>query len=174
MTRKFETLKEIEEYAETGETLYVRWSGDPEGDTRRGYSKNYATGETECGLSVNNLCSDWLPMSRQITEYQHSMLPVCCLMTGEYVGRGSDNEPLIINAKVIGIVTPNALAEAHAANESHLNAKVVNQTIRLMTISNRPMQRNALARMVSSSCGCFVDEVEAIWAAENVNLWNVT
>ena len=171
MTRKFDSLKEIEKFAK-GRTLYVRWSGDPKGDVKRGYSRNHATGQAEGGLSVNGLIVDLMPMSRQITEYQHSMLPICCLMTGDEVGRGSDNEPLIINAKVVGIITAKAIEEAHAANDDHLTNKVIRNTVQMMQRS-APWDRRTFARMIGNACGCFPEDVEEIWKSNNVELQNV-
>lgn len=93
--------------------MYIRFGEIPEGER----SGVYHAGELvrkEDGVSVYDAkIDDWgnvsvclpLPINantldtfRNLVEYEHRN---CYLVSGEYIGKGSDNEPLIRNVKII-------------------------------------------------------------------------
>jgi len=123
-----ELKRMIEEYrpktarTEFGEKLvsglYVRWSTTPERDCQVGRSTNHATGQTELGLSVNELAlhQTWHGMDTGRTlrdrVMEYSFLPGRPWVVEGYrlednaLMRGSDNEPLLLYPKPIAwIVT---------------------------------------------------------------------
>jgi hypothetical protein len=109
-----ETLSDLMVRAQT-ETLYVRWETDGTKGIQRGYSVNHVSGAREAGLSANSLMTDgleWLAVS--VLEYRG----VCGLdgwiVGGEEIGRGSDNEPILANVRVVAPVTEAMVAEAEA------------------------------------------------------------
>ena len=86
--------------------VYLRigdWNPD------RPYSKNWARGTLEKGLSVYDLGDDGLPVAptgsewaeQDMRERLHSDEPKY-LVTGRRVGTGHDGEPLLRDPKVIG------------------------------------------------------------------------
>jgi hypothetical protein len=97
-------------------TLYVRWSRSPRADARRGYSLNHAGKSAEAGLSVMPLHLSDLQrggdteLSFYILDYTFAG-PVASIWTGEVVGRGGDNEPLLRNPKLLGTLDKSYLAE---------------------------------------------------------------
>lgn len=87
--------------------LYIRFGRLPKG----GRSRNHATGQMEAGVSVYG--GDYDPIA---DAYRYSEDGTCggaiiaytlrgvrpYLVTGDLVGRGSDGEPVIANARILG------------------------------------------------------------------------
>jgi hypothetical protein len=106
-TMRLKTLKTISAVRaaalSAGAEVFVRWSRGPAADAKMGWiSKNHANGRYEAGLSVNplDLDSDYELLSF-IAEYEFLGHPVCYLVAGERVGRGSDGEPVIANCRPV-------------------------------------------------------------------------
>ena len=91
--------------------VYVRWSKSLNVDKKRGYSLRYGT-QAEAGLSaceIDTTWEDWR-IIRQLNEYSF-VGGSCWLVSGNEVGTGADNEPLLGGVEVIGKVADN-LAKA--------------------------------------------------------------
>lgn len=106
------SLDELATLATTA-TIYVRWEVRGQAGIKRGYSINHVTGAREDGISANALMLDnaeWLATS--VLEYRG----VCGLngwvITGDEIGRGSDNEPLLANVTVLAKIGDTLVAEA--------------------------------------------------------------
>jgi len=99
-------INTLEDLKSIGETLYIRWSNSIEKDQERGYSLRYGT-QAESGLSTNNVNTTWADwrILRSIQEYRFTGAKYAYVLTGEVAGRGGDNEPLLKNIKVHGIVS---------------------------------------------------------------------
>lgn len=83
--------------------IYVRWSQSIDKDQKRGYSLAYGT-SAEAGLScceIDRCAEDWR-IVRQLTEYKYICGGTCWIITGDVVGTGEDNEPLLANVEVLG------------------------------------------------------------------------
>jgi hypothetical protein len=106
--RSIETLEELVALAVRQDDLFVRWSADPAADQQRGSSVDELTGVELPGLSANPLrVESWrldrpldVWVARRLYDYKHlrerrgrDVRP--WLLTGEVVGRGPDNEPLV-------------------------------------------------------------------------------
>lgn len=105
------TIKSMMEIKNNPVHVYVRWSQSILLDIKRGHSLRYGS-QTEYGLSaceIDPLWEDWRIL-RQIKEYEFTGAANCWLITGEVVGRGGDNEPLLINIRVLGKVSKKLLA----------------------------------------------------------------
>lgn len=88
--------------------LYLRWGRLP----KCGQSRNYATGELESGISAYT--AEWNPATERVEFAEDGTLggtafgyvlsgrSDCYLLTGTEIGRGSDGEPLLVDARVIG------------------------------------------------------------------------
>lgn len=85
--------------------VYLRFNDLPEG----GKSRNYATGETECGVSCYSLTWDLISGCYKRTGYglDGAMITYVIqgapayFLSGEECGTGSDGEPVIKNAKIL-------------------------------------------------------------------------
>lgn len=111
-----ETLADLMARAQT-ETLYVRWETDGKKGMRRGYSINHVSGAREAGVSANSLMTnslEWLAVS--VLEYHGVCGLYGWIVTGEEVGRGGDNEPLLAKVRVVAPVTDAMVEEATAIN----------------------------------------------------------
>jgi len=99
--------------------LFVRWTNTPERDITQGLSTNWATGNGEMGLSVNELhwSQTWHGIdtgrttAQRVAEYEYLALGRDNVRPWIIEGwrpadptarRGSDNEPLIDPIAVIG------------------------------------------------------------------------
>lgn len=105
------TIKSLNEIKNITGKVYVRWSKSISLDRKRGYSLRYGT-QAEAGLSaceINTTREDWRIL-RQLNEYSF-VGGSCWLVSGDEVGTGADNEPLLRNVKLIGKVADN-LAKA--------------------------------------------------------------
>ncbi|MFC4017142.1 DUF6098 family protein [Micromonospora sp. GCM10011542] len=118
------------------EALYVRWSRGPRADLTderqaRQASHDALTGIELPGLSANPLAVEpwWggrplrLWVARRLYDYCHlralrgpGVRP--WVLVGEQIGRGPDNEPLVICHRPLAWVTDAALRQAHDAVES--------------------------------------------------------
>jgi hypothetical protein len=97
-------------------TVYIRWSKSPYADARRGYSLNHASKSAEAGLSVMPLHLSDLQTGgdTELSFYAFDYAfagPVASIWTGEVVGRGGDNEPLLSNPELLGTLDKSYLAE---------------------------------------------------------------
>jgi hypothetical protein len=107
--------------------LYVRWTPDIEGDLARGCSTDELTGVPLPGLSANGLALEpwweerpldaWL--ARRLYDYRHLVelrgegtRP--WVLTGDQVGRGPDNEPLIANCDLVAGIDGSVIDDAVA------------------------------------------------------------
>lgn len=111
----------VDDHVARGEQIYIRYSDGPDSDRTYGASRNHATGQMEPGLSVNNLIGRHAPftrgeVARQVREHFAFCGPICYLLTGEEVGRGSDNEPCldVDTWRPVGLVAPEVVNEAIA------------------------------------------------------------
>src|SRR3954447_23207695 len=106
--RSIETLEELVALAAHQDDLFVRWSADPAADQTRGSSVDELTGVELPGLSANPLrVGSWWQarpldvwVARRLYDYQHlrerrghETRP--WVLSGDIVGRGPDNEPLV-------------------------------------------------------------------------------
>lgn len=106
--KKINSLSQIKN---TSGKIYVRWSRSIDLDKKRGYSLRYGT-QAESGLScceIDPTWEDWRIL-RQLNEYCF-VGGSCWLISGDVIGTGADNEPLLGNVELIGKVSDN-LAEA--------------------------------------------------------------
>lgn len=97
------TIKSLDQIKSIESRVFVRWSKSIAKDTKRGYSLAYGT-SAEAGLSCVELDKkgDDYKIIRQLTEYKYICSGTCWIITGEVVGTGEDNEPLLANVEVIG------------------------------------------------------------------------
>lgn len=92
---------------------YIRFGEIPEGEKSKVWRGDIAEGELE-GVSVYPAIIDsegrisiglTLPVTRTTLDTLTHLLAYdnrdCLLVEGDYVGRGTDNEPLIKNVKII-------------------------------------------------------------------------
>lgn len=89
----------------TKRRIFVRWSKSLRLDTKRGYSLRSGT-QAEAGLScceIDPTWEDWR-IVRQLVEYRF-VGGSCWIITGDVVGTGADNEPLLNNANLVGRVS---------------------------------------------------------------------
>lgn len=157
------TLAEIMQMAAT-QALYIRWTSDINGDIRRGHSRNHQTGALESGLSVNPLRNDVLSgasfVAGQILEYQYLSIGTgarAYLLTGDVAGRGSDNEPVISSAQVIGEISDAVLAEVAAVVADAQRAAILDTATRYPWLSGRD-----LARQVARTVGCWPEDAARV------------
>lgn len=104
------TIKSLNEIKNTSGRVYVRWSKSINLDNKRGYSLKYGT-SAEAGLSaceIDKTWEDWRIL-RQIAEYSFCG-GYAWIVTGNEVGTGEDNEPLLKNVKLIGKVANSLLS----------------------------------------------------------------
>jgi hypothetical protein len=115
-----------------GRPVYLRFARDIEGDVRGRRSKNWVDGRREMGLSVVQLVEspdalgyyqpfEDLPqdhpanlgggISNYIDYLGFRHAKGAYLVTGDVVGIGSDGEPLLVNASVIGELSKTVLVE---------------------------------------------------------------
>ncbi|MBG0827499.1 hypothetical protein HS041_06955 [Planomonospora sp. ID67723] len=105
--------------------LFIRWSRDLDGDRANGGSRDSLTGAELPGLSANPLdVEDWwgerpirLWAARRLHDYSHLRRErgpgvKAWVLSGEEVGRGPDNEPLIECREVVAIVDEAVMKEA--------------------------------------------------------------
>jgi len=128
---KVKTVKSLSELMAliVDKEYYIRYTSNISADIRRGYSLNHATGQSESGLSVNDLFADtpevWAGKEKafvamQVADYSFMFGGKrAWVVSGAVVGHGSDNEPLITNAQVIAEVTADCIAECKALWEEY-------------------------------------------------------
>lgn len=125
--RTFETLADIRKAGE-GKELFVRWSRGPESDAQMNWtSTNYQTGYQEYGLSVVRLDTDSsdYDMYYALAEYRFLTHPVCYILTGTVVGRGSDGEPVLEDCEVLGLVHDSLILDVPVRELLRLEREVV-------------------------------------------------
>ncbi|MEU5832831.1 DUF6098 family protein [Streptomyces diacarni] len=106
--------------------LYVRWSRGPEVDLQRGSSMDDLTGTAMPRLSASPLAVEgWWDgrpvrvwVARRLYDYSH--LPRLkdartrpWVLSGDELGRGPDNEPLVRGVSPLGWIADQVIAEAH-------------------------------------------------------------
>jgi len=104
------TIKSLDEIKNANGKVYVRWSQSINLDSKRGYSLKYGT-SAESGLSsceIDLTWEDWRIL-RQIAEYSF-VGGNCWIVTGDEIGKGEDDEPLLSNVKLVGKVSDSLLA----------------------------------------------------------------
>ena len=108
-----ETIESIREEArKNGGTIYVRYTDTPKREEDESfYSMNHNSNQSEAGLSVLDIGEEDSDVSicSALTSYYvlnyfrgDTIYPF--LFSGEEVGRGSDDEPLIINRTLLGSI----------------------------------------------------------------------
>ena len=109
------TIKSLDEIRNVDGRVYVRWSKSIALDNKRGYSLRSGTSR-ETGLSACEIGKDWNDrrILRQLAEYEFCG-GSCWIVTGDEIGRGGDNEPLLTNVEVIGKVNGKMLKDAKIA-----------------------------------------------------------
>jgi hypothetical protein len=118
------SLDELSALVDRRESLFVRWSRGPEADAT-GMSRDDLTGTRMPGLSANPLAvEEWwgqrslrLWVARRLHDYSHlrhdkgpGVRP--WVLSGEELGRGPDNEPLVRCRQPIAWIADDVLAEA--------------------------------------------------------------
>jgi hypothetical protein len=118
------TLDELSALVDQHESLFVRWSRGPEADVT-GMSRDDLTGTRMPGLSANPLgVEEWwgqrslrLWVARRLHDYSHlrhdkgpGVRP--WVLSGEELGRGPDNEPLVRCRQPVAWIADDVLAEA--------------------------------------------------------------
>jgi hypothetical protein len=130
---RLDSLAELEALIEHGRHLFVRFSKGIEAD-RDEASVDYESGLELPGLSVNPLdpeswwtrsLHDWL--ARQLCNYVHLQENAdderyAWVLTGDVVGRGPDNEPLVRDAVPIALLSDRLLEEAKRRYEENFEA----------------------------------------------------
>jgi len=109
----YKTIKSLDQVRNIEGRVYGRWSQSIAKDKERGYSLAYGT-SAEAGLSCCEITKDaegwegedWR-LIRQLTEYKYICGGNCWIITGDEVGTGEDNEPLLANVEVIGKASAN-------------------------------------------------------------------
>ena len=129
--KKIKNLEELKALIDEKGTLYIRYSANINGDCKRGYSTNHANGQSEMGLSVENLVnpdgifdyhdSEYLAM--QVSSYGY-LGEQAYILTGDYVGRGSDNEPMIEYAAVVAQMSTAALDAARQIERARIDRRM--------------------------------------------------
>jgi hypothetical protein len=105
--------------------LYVRWTrASVARDLRLRRSFNNQSGLFEAGKSVNNLVprlgwdsvmSPRAFVAQQLCEYSF-LGSTCYLLTGNEIGTGGDNEPVLGDCQFVAVVGDQAIAEAMATD----------------------------------------------------------
>ncbi len=98
--------------------IYVRWSKSIELDAQRGYSLRCGSSR-EAGLSACEIDPTWenWRILRQLNEYNFCG-GYCWIITGDEVGIGGDNEPLLTNVQLVGKVSQSLLSQNWQKMES--------------------------------------------------------
>jgi hypothetical protein len=99
------TITSLDQIKKLPGKIYVRWSKSIALDNKRGYSLRYGR-EAEAGLSccvIDQTWEDWRIL-RQLQEYQF-LGGSCWIVTGELVGVGGDDEPVLRNLVPFGKVS---------------------------------------------------------------------
>jgi hypothetical protein len=132
-TRKINTVEEIRKIEGR---VYVRWSNSFAKDAKRGYSLRYGT-QAEAGISaceIDKTWEDWRIL-RQIREYEFVYGKHCWIITGDEIGRGGDNEPLLGNIELIGEIGESLLDADWVA--MYYEAMIAKDEVRLQSITNQ-------------------------------------
>lgn len=98
-------IKNLNQIRNTDCKVYVRWSKSFKLDQKRGYSLRCGSSR-ESGLScceIDPTWEDWR-IIRQLREYIFCG-GSCWIITGDEVGIGGDNEPLLANIELVGKVS---------------------------------------------------------------------
>lgn len=132
--RTIETLQELVDLAGSRVDLFVRWCADAEEDRIRGTSIDELTGVELPGLSTNPLCVEpWWedrPMdvwvARRLYDYRHLQHKRdekvrAWVMSGDVVGRGPDNEPLVRCREVLAVLTDRVTEKAASIIDAQPN-----------------------------------------------------
>jgi hypothetical protein len=102
----------IQRYASEGTPVYVRIDDNIARTIKRGHSVNQQNGVSESGISVNNLNAE-SETDAAVNAAEYAFIGgLPWLVTGEYVGRGSDNEPLLTNVRVLAEIDYKAIRQA--------------------------------------------------------------
>jgi len=142
MTQTITTLDQlVDTVTQSPSRLYVRYMADPQGDIRRGYATNHITGQPEAGLSVEDLIPEdkerdvWAwdtPEGRrdyiimQLASYSFLLAGGghAYLLTGQALSsRGGDNELLIRDAALVGVVADQVCKEASRLRLAQADAR---------------------------------------------------
>ena len=123
------TISELDELAElveaTTDDLYIRFAREQDVDER---SVDHQSGLTLPGVAVNPLrppnwwvrrsTAEWV--ARQIGTYSHLQDAdpdrLGWIVRGEVIDRGPDNEPLLTNVEVLGLVASKLIADCAPSN----------------------------------------------------------
>jgi hypothetical protein len=135
LTRDLRTLHRLSELSDLVRNvpgLYVRYSKGPSDDAPES-SVDYESGLPLPGLSVNRLdpepwwtrpLEDWI--ARQLSQYlrlaDKSSAHHGWVLSGEVVGRGPDDEPLVVDVRPVAILDDGLLEEAYAWYQKHFDA----------------------------------------------------
>lgn len=131
------SLDELVALVESADTeLYVRWSRGPAADLAEPASRDGLTGVPLPGLSANPLhVEPWwgdrslrLWLARRLYDYRHlrdlrGPGVRAWVLTGEQVGRGPDNEPLVRHVRPLAWIDDATLAECERAVEEQHSAE---------------------------------------------------
>lgn len=118
--REITSLDELKELADKYDDLYIRYSSDIEGDKVRQRSTNHVTGNQESGLSANGISGrDRLWIAINAVEYHRLCSGPGWIIRGRDIGRGSDNEPLLHDIEVIGVLGDSCMEKCHQLSDLH-------------------------------------------------------
>ena len=145
------TIKSLDEIKKTNGKVYVRWSRSINLDRKRGYSLKYGT-SAEAGLSsceIDKTWEDWRIL-RQIAEYSF-VGGNCWIVTGDEIGTGADNEPLLGNVKLVGKVSDSLLAIDWQAMKKDIDiADYRERLTRITDPSGKSILEKALGKLLGA------------------------
>lgn len=130
--------------------IYVRWSKSIALDNRRGYSLRYGR-DREAGLSACEINKDWEDwrIIRQLQEYVF-LGGTCWLVTGDEIGLGGDNEPLLCNIEPIGKVSQKLLMlDWHRLYDEKVLAELVDRLSRMTDAIAIKLTKEEIAKLQS-------------------------
>lgn len=129
--RTIETLQELVDLTNDRDDLFVRWCADAEEDRERGTSLDELTGVELPGLSANPLAVEpwwkdrpievWI--ARRLHDYRHLQRKRdeqvrAWVLSGDVVGRGPDNEPLVNCREVVAVLSDDVTEKAASIIDS--------------------------------------------------------
>ncbi|MFA5424852.1 MAG: DUF6098 family protein [Phycisphaerae bacterium] len=144
-------ITDLNQIKNTGTKIYVRWSKSFAMDQKRGYSLRCGSSR-EVGLScceIDPTWEDWCIL-RQIHEYFFCG-GACWIITGDKVGTGGDDEPLLNNIKLVGKVSKKLLAQSENWRKMELVADIADAEDRLTRMTDEIAIRQTMATIAKYS-----------------------
>ena len=130
-------ITDLTQIKNTNTKIYVRWSKSFALDKKRGYSLRCGS-YREVGLScceIDPTWEDWRIL-RQIHEYFFCG-GACWIITGDKVGTGGDDEPLLNNVQLVGKIGKKLLAQSENWRKMELIADIAADEDRLTRMTDK-------------------------------------